>query len=331
MTRFLNDQNKLVFLWESGTYGAVSGNGVWPGMVQSVEITENQNVIQTRFLGQGNRNVGVFQDGPLDFEGTVTLFPQDWRLLGLAMGSIAQSNVSLNFANHFSEVNGGQRFSPWTSGYFNPWASFQLEESKLGNVASKNSVRTLKGCVPNSFTLNITQGEPISVELGIVAQSGSWVGTTPTAVTAGSNRPYLWSDATWQMDGVTQEAAKSVSFSINNNFEMSHYVNGSRVMQVPFPKNRDYSVEVTQDLDANVVGSLYNSYFQAGSKFNAILDINYSSATIGSHRLTLTFSGCRMTDMSLPLANEGVSETTYTLIPGSVTGSAWDRIGYTLF
>src|SRR3990167_2272610 len=137
MARFLGDQNKLAFIWESGTYANPSGNGVWPGMVQSVEVTENQNVIQTRYLGQGNRNVGIFQNGPLDVEGTITLFPQDWRFLGLALGSIGQTSVALNFANHFAEVNGGQRFSAFVSGFFNPWTSFTLEDSKTGPIANQ--------------------------------------------------------------------------------------------------------------------------------------------------------------------------------------------------
>ena len=120
MTRFLNDQAKLVFIWESGTYAAPSGNGVWMGLVQNSSITENENVIQTRYLGQANRNVGTFKTGPLDIEGTITLMPQHWRHLGLAMGSIFNSGLTgANSLQVLSEVNSGQRQSAYTSGFFN--------------------------------------------------------------------------------------------------------------------------------------------------------------------------------------------------------------------
>lgn len=332
MTRFLNDQAKLVYIWESGTYGNPSGNGVWPGLVQSHEITEMVNVIQTRFLGQGNRNIGRYDDGPLDVEGTITLFPQDWRFIGLALGSIGQSSTALNFANHFAEVNGGQRMSPNVSGYFNPWTSFSLEESRTGNVTNKNSVRTIRGCVPNEVTLNITQGEPIEMQVGFIGQIGSWFSGATTTVTAGSNRPYMWSDTTFQLpQGTTMEPVKSLNLTITNNFERAHYINGSQTTQVPYPLNRDYTLEITQDLDANVVGSLYNSFFQGGSLFNCVLDIDSSSAVVGSHRLNMTFSGCIITEMSEPVEVGGISEVSYTIMALSGAGSAWDRYAYTLF
>ena len=331
MTRFLNDQAKVVFLWESGTYGVVSGNGVWPGLIQSIEPMENPNVIQTRFLGQANRNIGRFDDGPLDVEGTLTLQPQDWRFIALALGSVAVATVAGNSQNTISQNQGGQRFSPWTSGYFNPWPSFQLEESRTGNVANKNSIRTFKGCNVKGFNLNISQGEPVSMELNFVAQVGSWFSGGTTSVTAGSNRPYLWSDAVFQIDGATEEAVKNAVLSYDNSMEAPHYINGSRVIQVPYPLSAETNLEITQDLDANIVGSLYNVYFQGGSLFNSSLDLNYSSTTIGSHRITFAFSGCRITEMEVPVSVGGISELTYTVVPGSVSAVAHDRYSYAFF
>lgn len=320
-------------IWESGTYANPSGNGVWIGNVQDSDFTEMENVIQSRFLGQGNRNVGTFDNGPQDVEGKITLFPQHWRHLGLALGSIFDSGVSaLNSHSVLSEVNGGQRFSAFTSGYFNPWTSFTIEESRTGPIANQNSVRTIRGCVINEYTLNISQGELITEELGIMAQSGSWFSGATTAVTAGSNRSYLWSDAIWAMPGgTTQESVKELSFKINNNFQMQHYVNGSRVSQVPYPLNREYTIDVTQDLDSVMVGSVFNTFYKGGSLFNATLDVNASNATAGSHRLFLVFSGCRMIDCTQPVAVGGISEISYTIVPGSVTGSVFDRYNYNLF
>lgn len=331
MARFLNDQAKLVFIWESGTYANPSGNGVWMGNVQSSEITESENVIQTRFLGQGNRNVGVFDNGPIEIEGTISLFPQHFRHLAIALGSNHFASGT-NGANVMSEVNGGQRASAFVSGYFNPWTSFTLEESRTGAISNQNSVRTIRGAVINEYTLNIEQGQPITEELGIIAQVGSWFSGATTAVTAGSNRNFMWSDATFSLPtSNVQESVKSFSFNINNNFQMAQYINGSRHMQVPYALNRDYTIEVTQDLDSVQVGSIWDTFYKGGSMFNASLDINASSATAGSHRLNMFFSGCRIIECSQPVSVGGISEISYVIVPGSVSATAYDRFSYNPF
>lgn len=327
--RYFGDQSKLVVLYESGTYGVASGNGVWPGLVQSFDITENQNVIQTRYVGQGNRNVGIFHAGPEDIEGTMTFFPQDWRFLAMALGSVSTTSGTAqtgNYLHSISEKNSDSRHNAFTSGTFNPWFSFTLEESRTGPTSNQNHLRTFKGCVANSYALTINQSEPVSVEVGLMAQSGSWFSGTSTSVTAGSNRAYLWSDASLALPtSTTQESLKSATFTINNNFEGPHYINGSRVIQVPYPVNRDYTFEATQDLESTQVGSLYNTYFKGGSTFNAQLDIN-NTANTGSHRLTVYFSGCRMVEMTTPGVLEGVQEVNYTFVPGSVYAIAHDRL-----
>jgi len=45
MVRFISEQNKIVFLHESGTYAATSGNGVWLGQVIENSIDDSENKI----------------------------------------------------------------------------------------------------------------------------------------------------------------------------------------------------------------------------------------------------------------------------------------------
>lgn len=335
MARFMTDQSQVVLLLESGTYGNPLSTGHWPGMVQSHDITQDQNVIVTRFLGVGTRNVGTLEDGPEDIEGTITFFPQDWRLLGFALGSITTTSGTSQAGNYrhvLSEQNSDVRHNAFTSGTFNPWISFTLEESRDGPTPNQNAIRTYKGCVVNTYRLTVNQGEPVSVEVGFIAQSGSFTSGTKTSVTAGSNRPYLWSDVNWQLPGGTSVVpVKSLTFEINNNFEGPHYLDGSRVINVPIPGNRDYSIEVTQDMDATTIGSFVHIFYLGGSQFNAVLDIN-NTANTGSHRVTITFSGCRITELSTPAEVGGIAEVTYTVVPTSVSAVAHDRLPlYTAF
>lgn len=333
MARYLNDQAKVVLLHESGTYGIASGNGVWPGQVQSHSIPEKENIIETRYLGQGNRNVGQFNPGPIDVTGNLTLFAQDWRFLGLALGSITTTSGTAQTGNYrydLSEVNSNARFNAYTSGTLNPFISFTLEESRTGQIANQNSMRTIKGCNVDEFQLKIRQSDPVVQEVKFIGQSGSWFSGTSTTVTADTDRPYLWSDAVFSLpDAATQESVKELTFSIKNNFVAPHYVNGSRVIQIPYPLNRDYKVEVTQDLDSSVVGSIYQNFYKGGSQFNAVLDLNNTFNT-GSNHLTITFSGCKMEQVEIPAQVGGISEITYSFVPGSVSAIAHDnKAGYT--
>lgn len=326
--RFLHDQSKLVILHESGLYANISGTGQWPGLVQSHDITEEQNVIETRFLGNLRRDIGRFDPGPLDVTGTIEFYPQDWRLLGFAIGSITTTSgtsQSDNYRFDLSAVNSDVRQNAFTSGVLNPFMSFSLEESTTGVVSSRNFMRTIRGCVVNSYELSATQGEPVTVTVEFIGQAGSWFSGTTTSVTAGSNRPYLWSDAIFQIAGVTQETVKDLTFTLNNNFEPPHYVNGSRVIAIPYPLNREYIVEVTQDLTDDMMGSLYDTYFVGGSLFNSLIDIN-NTVNTGSHRVQITLSGCRITEMTVPVEMEGVREVSYTIHALSGVGAAFDRL-----
>jgi len=322
MARFLNDQAKVVLFFESGTYGNASGNGVWPGQIQSHNIVEKENIIETRYLGQGNRNVGQFNPGPRDVAGQITLYAQDWRMLGFAMGSITTTSGTNNTYN-LSEVNSAQRFNAYTSGTLNPFISFTLEESRTGPTANQNSMRTIKGCNVDEIDIKIRQSDPIVMDVKFIGQSGSWFSGTSTSVTANSDRPYLWSDTLFALAGTNQEPVKDLTFSIKNNFVGPHYVNGSRAISVPYPLNRDYLVDVTQDLESTTAGSLYDVYFKGGSQFNATLDLN-NTFNAGSNRITLTFSGCKMETMELPAQIGGISEVTYTFVPGSVSAVVYD-------
>lgn len=333
MARFLSDQTKLVMFYESGTYGALQGTGQWPtGYVQDYDFVESQNTIQTRFLGQLNRNVGRFDFGALDVKGTINLYPQDWRLLAFTLGSATRTSGTAQTSNYrydIAEVNGGTRGNAYTSGTLNPFVSFTLEESRTGATANQNFMRTLVGCNVDVFKLTVNQGEPVKAQVSVLTQAGSWFSGTSTTITAGSNRPYLWSDTVFQplTSGTTMEPVKNLVWTIKNNFVGPHYLNGSRVIAIPYPLNRDYDVKVIQDLESSIAGSLYDSYFKGGSIFNAILDINNQTDT-GSHRLIVTFSGCRMTDMTVPAKIGGLVECNYSFVPGSVSAIAHDRLEF---
>jgi hypothetical protein len=106
MVKYLSDQNKVVMMAESGTYATTSGGGIWIGLVQDSAIDESTNVNAIRYQGSTDRNVDVFTDGVLGYTGTITYYPQDFRMLGYTVGSIYD-----NAAVHtITENNGDDRY-----------------------------------------------------------------------------------------------------------------------------------------------------------------------------------------------------------------------------
>lgn len=327
MARFIGDNNELGIFYESGTYANPTGTTlIWPGLVQSHEIDENPNVIQIRYGNTGNRNVGTFVDGPLDYDGTLSLFPQDWRFVALALGSNVDAGSPSPYTHTISEVNSASG-NAFTSGTLNPFWSFTVLDSKRGPATGENFNRRIQGCIVNSLTLNGTEGEPISIEVSYMAQSGTFLsGALPTLPTAPTTRPYLWQDVLVHIpSGTVINEVKNFSWTINNNLERRHYLNGSRVASVPIPTNRDYELSLTIDATSERTNTLYNQYFLGGSTFNVLLAIN---ASTGSRSIFVTMSGCKMLDMSSPstLDSAAPQEQTLTIAPQTCSATVDDDI-----
>jgi len=150
-----------------------------------------------------------------------------------------------------------------------------------------------------------------------IAQSMTFTSGASASVTDPTTRPYIWADTRLHIpSGTVYEELKEFSFTVNNNLEAPHYLNGSRQISTPIPLNRDYELTATLDASSERGKTLYDQYFQGGSTFNAILSV---SASAGSREVIMTLSGCKMTDMEAPSPNEGVNEFNLTIMPQTVS------------
>lgn len=317
MSKYLSDQNSLSFTYESGTYGTVSGTQQWIGLVQEHTPDENTNVIQIRYQGSTNRNVDTFADGNKDFTGTFTYFPQDWKFLGMAIGSVSETVTTGSHV--FTETNTddviynipGQSLS-----------SFTLTDAKNNGTTGSNFIRTINGCLINTYDITWAQGEVVSCELGYNAQNVIYTSGAVTTVTPSTTKPYMFSDFTIDLpSGTNFDNVTEVSLSINNNLEPGHYLNGSQVAKEQLPINRDYEVSATLWADSTNTKPLYEDYFIGGSTFNGQL-----SCVGAAGSLFITMSGCKITDMEMPSPMEGVNEQTITFVPQTITAVVHDAI-----
>lgn len=327
MTNFVRDQNKIIFQFESGTYGAGSGaSGTWLGLVTAHSPTESENLVEIRYAGTNSRNFGQQVPGPRDYEGTISFHPQDFRMLGFALGST--QNISGTTNQHLiTELDSSGRYA-FTSGtnQLTNFPSFTVIDSKGGQPDGQNAIRTYAGAVIDTYTLTATQSEPISCEVKYKAQSmvlGSKTAQILNIYDQDSTRPYIWSDVTFQLpSGTNFNEVNEIEYNVENNVEARHYVNGSRVVQAMIPTMRNHTLTLTLDPNTNWFKTLTDFYMN-GSIFNAQMLLTQNSSTEYG---AFTFSGCVITELETASEVEGLDSTSVTIRPQSVSFTGSDTV-----
>ena len=323
MTRYFGDGNLVGFYYESGTYANTSGALQWIGQVKNHDITENTNVQTTRYLGTDDRSVSALTPTVKDVEGAFTYYPQDWKFLMFGLGGNIDGGSPDPYTHTMTEKNSDDGNS-YTSGTLNPFISFSLADSKKGKTGNQYFVRTVNGAMVNTWSMSWSQGDIIECETNYRAQSVTFTSGTLPALSETTNRPYLGKDVQVSIpSGTDLLTNKGGTFTVNNNVEGPHYNNGSEVIGVPYPVDRDYELSLTVDWNWDMADTYYQSYYKGGSSFNAQLSV---SASAGSREVIVTMSGCKLTDMPIPSPSEGVNEATLTIVPSNVSAVASDSI-----
>ena len=326
---YVGNDSQVTYFYESGTYSVASGvSGTWFGLVQNHEPGETVNYIAERFVGTGDRNVGQYINSTKDYEGTITLHPQDWRMLGFAFGSIVDSGSPSPYTHTLREANSDDTYIG-TSGTMNPFASFTIEDVQKSNVDGESMVRTYDGCIVDSVNISASEGEPVSCEVAYKGQSVTFGSKTADAHSIrdkDTSRPYIFSDVQIHIpSGTKVDMVKDFNWSLNNNLATRRYLNGSKVAAIHIPENRDYEFSLTLDGTSEWGKTLYDQYYQGGSTFNSILTLCQSA---GSEEANIVMSGCNITDMTAPTPAEGVVEYSVTIRPASCIAAVEDYVQY---
>jgi len=334
MGRFVAGENLTVFSFESGTYGNSFNSGNWIGLVSNFDPDDNQNVQQLRYHGTSTRNVDKFVPGAEDYGGALEFHPQDLRYLYFALGNVADTEPgSPAFYTHTITELESKDQSPVVSGTQNPFTSWSLESVQCFNATGGNLVRTYKGCVVDGYTLSAEAGTPLTCSVDFIAQSqtfttgGTTLDGTFKAVTEVTRRPHMWSDSIIHIPSGTPIEAKSWEFSTSNNFDRdgAHVTNGSRVITVPTPTQREHTFSITMEGESTEAARLYGLWKSGGDAVvNAAIEIlNFGNAASGNSFITM--SGCVIQDFVAPNPVEGIDEWEITLIPKVVSSVTEDN------
>ena len=319
MSRYQGDQSKFGFSYESGTYGTASGAAQWPGIVQNSDVIDEVNSMSSRYVGGNTRDVEIHfntvQDSTLNFSTWV----QDWRMLGFALGSMVTTG-SPTYSHALTAVNSDSS-NGFTSGTSAPFVSFSAQASKNFNPTGLNFNKTINGCIVNTLSIDWVEKQPVVMTVNAVGQSTTYSSGASYAPTANTERPYLTSDMVMGIpSGTPVRFLKKATFNISQNVTANHYVNGSTVVELPYPGNRDYGLDITVDSSTEQEKTFYDSYFIAGSTFNA----HIRTAKSSTRACDIFLSGCKISKMTDPLSFEGAQESTLTIVPSTVNAVVVD-------
>ena len=325
MGYLVSDQNQTGIFFESGTYANPTGATLqWIGFMQDSTIDESIPRTKIRYTGTTSRNVSALVTGPEDYKGTLSFYPQNWRMLAFALGSCLDAGSPSPYTHVISETNSNTG-NYATSGVKAPFVSFTIEDAHIGQTTGSSFLRTVKGCVVDTLSISASEGELVSCEVGYIGQNLTFSSGAATTLTADTSRPFKWQDCQVHIpSGTIVQGLKDFSWSIANNLVASHYLNGSVVIEQPIPTNRDYEFTLTCDENSDQIKTFYDAYFKGGSSFNAMLQIT-NFGTAGSADLFIIMSGCALDDMSAPTKNEGINENSLTIIPKNAIANINDQ------
>lgn len=311
---YVGDQQNVTFRYESGTYGTASGANNWIGIVISHEPGENTGVKEIRYAGTYTRGTSQFLDGPLEVKNTLNYYPQDFKMLKFVLGSCVDGGSPSPFQHNYLP-NQNNASCPELTTF--PLAPFTIVDEKNAGIAGSNFVRTYNGCIADSWTLSIKQGEPVSCQLSYVAQTPTF-SSGAVVITSGtdSTRPYMWRDCTIRIpSGTSFNEITEATLTVGNTLATDYYLDGNRTIGQPVPGNLDVQIAVTLNATAERTKELYDQYFLGGSMVNMIIDLNQST---GSEQAIFTISGAKMMNFVHPSTVEGVHKQTLMFKAGSI-------------
>lgn len=278
---------------------------------------------EIRFNGN-NRNVGQLVPTAKAVEGTLTLYPQDWRLLGLTLGSVVDGGSPSPYTHTIKELNNDASWA-YTSGTQNPFPSFTLEDSHTVPGTGLNFVRTVNGCTIDKYEFKWDEKGIIEATVDYVGQAVVYSSGASTAFQSSGTgvwpgntmRPFAQKDVrVWLPSGTLLANVKNGTFTIQNGLNKdTFYSNGSDVADAPIPENRTYGLEITKHADSAWSKTLYDQYFKGGSQFNVLLEVTDLGAGAGSRDCFITLSGCLIKPMVTTSPKDGTDEDTLTIQP----------------
>lgn len=259
---------KQTLYWGNETaYGSAAAINKPVGLVQSVNPTENNNLMKIRTMG-GSRDYSNIVPGKFEVSGSFDYYLQGADLFRQAFG---EDTASTAIVDSGPRVHTGASYLHVMGSAASPGAdafpSFTLEfadspdDGSAADTANLN--RKYDGCRVNSLSITGSVDEPVSVSVDWIAQNVNVSTAAATSVTESTVDPYVfYQGQVYSSSGAVSAytviddtdkicEVNSFDFGINNNLEAVWYISGTcsapqtlRGLKALLVKGRDYSASL---------------------------------------------------------------------------------------
>lgn len=209
----------------------------WMGLVQSITPTSKSEILAINSMDDDDtRNVSDYFETLRNYGGSVEFFVQHCRPIMMAIGSDTMTGTYVHTL---------------TEGKTLP--SFTLN---FGYAHGTDHAIDYTGCIVNRLNIECAKGEFVKATMEFVAQNGTdhafrnyQTGAAMkkySTVGSGSIRPYMYSDASVTINGITY-TPDNIKMSINNNLLSEPVLDSSNDKRIaePIPQLREYEASMT--------------------------------------------------------------------------------------
>lgn len=300
----------------SGSAGSVAAS-VIKGRIQSVNITENNNLIRTAGIGE-DRNETFVGWGNYDCTWSMEYDIADFDFLRFAIGAWAGSGTTA--APWYLEE---KSFMDYTAGSASGLKSFFMDAAFMDVTGGTNEIHTLSGCIINNVGLSLALGSTLKCSVDGFSKQSYTSGSVPT-FTADTTKPWIFAQGAFLWNGSSVARVTSATINFANNFDPETGRElGSRFITAAEPGLRKYDWTATVKMTSAVATTLRDHFYGQANSPNAGLDGSeptlYSlslrlreGTASGDRQALLQLANCSINDISRPVnIGDNIVELTF--------------------
>lgn len=213
-------------------YGTPTAEFKWPGIVESFEPSESNNVDSR--LSLGVRGPFMMRLGAKSVEGSMGAVLQNARILYAALGHLETAGTEgTGFTHTMRPVQAGELLPSFT---------VQINDNNL------NKIQNFTGGKVNSMTLTASAEEAVEIEADWIFKDGADAGAVPAAVVAELDNYFMYYEGLMTINDSDVMNITEFELEVNNNLEPRHTVARDRTLQRLEEGNLEVTASITFDM-----------------------------------------------------------------------------------
>jgi Phage tail tube protein len=294
--------DNTVVIGKETTYGTLATGFKWPGIVESFEPEENNN-IDSR-MSVGVRAPLMLRQGAKEVDGNLTVALQNARLIGYALGKVATSGDGTAGYTHTITPTGKGEGLP----------SFSVQNYNALLSLTRNYI----GGKVDSLTITAEAEEAVSMEAEILFSHIEKGTGTPANVIAELENYYMFYEGSVKINNATVSNITEFELEVNNNLERRFTIK---------PQNRpdrieEGNLEITSSMTMDFTSITHLDSFLNGD--NVTAELNFQDVANPNHSLKITLTGGLYDTNTIEVSAEDLQEQELEAIFTGITVVAKD-------